>query len=136
MKGLEKENAKVERLADRYPSFQKVLDAEPDFVAASFGATFSKGGVAPRDQFGKLGVPEYLSPSDCVGKGNSGAGDEHSYQCAEHGDRLRRSPRPRRGLRCAGAGRTARRRAPGRVKKATGGIDASRTTLLARSRSR
>lgn len=75
LKGLEKENAKVPRLADRYPSFEKVLDAEPDFAAASFTYTLGKGGVAPRERFEKLGVPTYLSPTDCVGKDNSGDGD-------------------------------------------------------------
>ncbi|WP_406063539.1 ABC transporter substrate-binding protein [Streptomyces sp. NBC_01077] len=75
LKGLEKENAKVPRLADRYPSFEKVLDAEPDFAAASFAYTLGKGGVAPRERFEKLGVPTYLSPTDCVGKDNSGDGD-------------------------------------------------------------
>ncbi|MFE4307060.1 ABC transporter substrate-binding protein [Streptomyces sp. NPDC056891] len=75
LKGLEKENAKVPRLADRYPSFEKVLDAEPDFAAASFSYTLGKGGVAPRERFEKLGVPTYLSPTDCVGKDNSGDGD-------------------------------------------------------------
>ncbi|MEV7570206.1 ABC transporter substrate-binding protein [Streptomyces tanashiensis] len=75
LKGLEKANAKVPRLADRYPSFEKVLDAEPDFVSASFLYTLGKGGVAPREQFTKLGVPSYLSPADCVGKDNSGDGD-------------------------------------------------------------
>ncbi|MFF1512315.1 ABC transporter substrate-binding protein [Streptomyces sp. NPDC058326] len=75
LKGLEKENAKVPRLADRYPSFEKVLDAEPDFAAASFAYTLGKGGVAPRERFEELGVPTYLSPTDCVGKDNSGDGD-------------------------------------------------------------
>lgn len=75
LKGLEKENAKVPRLADRYPSFEKVLDTEPDFAAASFTYTLGKGGVAPREQFEKLGVPTYLSPTDCAGKDNSGDGD-------------------------------------------------------------
>ncbi|WP_405968083.1 ABC transporter substrate-binding protein [Streptomyces sp. NBC_00015] len=74
-KGLEKANAKVKRLADNAPSFETVLDTEPDFVAASFASTLGKGGVAPREQFDKLGVPTYLSPSDCVGKDNSGDGD-------------------------------------------------------------
>ncbi|MGW6908548.1 ABC transporter substrate-binding protein [Streptomyces sp. NPDC054940] len=74
-KGLEKESAKVRRLADNAPSFEKVLDTEPDFVAASFASTLGKGGVATREQFEKLGVPTYLSPSDCVGKDNSGDGD-------------------------------------------------------------
>ncbi|MEU3605368.1 ABC transporter substrate-binding protein [Streptomyces sp. NPDC035033] len=75
LKGLEKANAKVPRLAERYPSFEKVLDAEPDFVSASFLYTLGKGGVAPRERFAELGVPTYLSPADCVGKDNGGDGD-------------------------------------------------------------
>ncbi|MEU8760191.1 ABC transporter substrate-binding protein [Streptomyces sp. NPDC048659] len=75
LKGLEDENAKVPRLADRYPSFEKVLAAEPDFVSASFLYTLGKGGVAPRERFAGLGVPTYLSPTDCVDKDNSGDGD-------------------------------------------------------------
>lgn len=73
--GLEKDNAKVDRLADSYPSFEKVLAQEPDFVTASFLATVSKGGVADRAKFAELGVPAYVSPSDCAGKDNSGDGD-------------------------------------------------------------
>ncbi|MFG3191186.1 ABC transporter substrate-binding protein [Streptomyces omiyaensis] len=75
LKGLEKANAAVPRLADRYPSFEKVLDAEPDFVSASFLHTLGEGGVAPRERFTKLGVPTYVSPADCVGKDNGGDGD-------------------------------------------------------------
>ncbi|KUH40223.1 ABC transporter substrate-binding protein [Streptomyces changanensis] len=75
MKGLEKENARVRRLAENNPSFERVLDTEPDFVAASFASTLGNGGVATRDQFEKLGVPTYLSPSDCAGKDNTGGGD-------------------------------------------------------------
>ena len=75
MKGLEKAEARVPRLADNAPSFEKVLAAEPDFVAASFASTFAKGGVAPRGKFRELGVPTYLSPADCAGKDNSGDGD-------------------------------------------------------------
>lgn len=75
MKGLESANAGVERLAENTPSFEKVLDAEPDFVAASFASTLGRGGVATREQFHELGVPTYLSPSDCEGKDNSGSGD-------------------------------------------------------------
>lgn len=75
MKGLEKANAKVPRLAANEPSFEKTLEAEPDFVAASFASTLSKGGVAPREKFEELGVPTYLSPSDCEGKDNGGDGD-------------------------------------------------------------
>ncbi|MFF5971243.1 ABC transporter substrate-binding protein [Streptomyces sp. NPDC012769] len=75
MKGLEKPAAAVPRLAENNPSFEKVLDTEPDFVAASFASTLGKGGVATREQFEQLGVPTYLSPSDCLGKDNSGGGD-------------------------------------------------------------
>ncbi|MBD0710892.1 MULTISPECIES: ABC transporter substrate-binding protein [unclassified Streptomyces] len=75
LKGLEKANAAVPRLSDQYPSFETVLDTEPDFVSATFLYTLGKGGVAPRDRFAKLGVPTYLSPTDCVGKDNSGDGD-------------------------------------------------------------
>ncbi|QOV34535.1 ABC transporter substrate-binding protein [Streptomyces ferrugineus] len=76
MKGLEKANAAVPRLADDNPSFERVLDAEPDFVTASFVSTLGKGGVATREQFEKLGVPTYVSPSDCsTGKDNDSGGD-------------------------------------------------------------
>ncbi|MET9295672.1 ABC transporter substrate-binding protein [Streptomyces sp. NPDC003077] len=75
LKGLEKANAKVPRLADRYPSFEKVLDKEPDLVTASFLYTVGKGGVAPRERFAELGVPAYVSPGDCADKDNSGDGD-------------------------------------------------------------
>ncbi|WP_320777443.1 ABC transporter substrate-binding protein [Streptomyces sp. CRN 30] len=75
LEGLEAENAKVARLADNSPSFERVLDEDPDFVAASFVSTLGKGGVATREQFEKLGVPTYVAPSDCSGKENHGNGD-------------------------------------------------------------
>ncbi|WP_346776573.1 ABC transporter substrate-binding protein [Streptomyces sp. HNM0574] len=75
MKGLGKENAKVERLADNGPSFERVLEEEPDFVASSFEATLGKGGVAPREDFEELGVSTYLSPTDCnKAEGSNGDG--------------------------------------------------------------
>ncbi|OZF37822.1 ABC transporter substrate-binding protein [Rhodococcus sp. 14-2483-1-1] len=65
---LEADNAKVPRLADNKPSLEVVLDTEPDFVSASFGGNLGPGGVADRSQFDQLGVPNYLSPTDCNGK--------------------------------------------------------------------
>ncbi|SNT25261.1 ABC transporter substrate-binding protein [Rhodococcoides kyotonense] len=65
---LASENEKVPRLSENKPSLEVVLDAEPDFVSASFGGTLGPGGVADRDQFEQLGVPNYLSPTDCNGK--------------------------------------------------------------------
>ena len=61
-------NATVPRLSDNKPSLEVVLDAEPDFVSASFGGTLGTGGVAERSQLEQMGVPNYLSPTDCIGK--------------------------------------------------------------------
>ncbi|WRU03745.1 ABC transporter substrate-binding protein [Streptomyces violarus] len=130
MKGLEKANAKVPRIAENNPSFERVLDSDPDFVAASFVSTLGKGGVATRDQFEKLGVPTYVSPSDCAGKDNSGGGDGERdealgieavygevrdlatvFGVKDRGDKLVASLQQR-------------------MKKATRGIDASGVSLL------
>ncbi|GAB3575331.1 ABC transporter substrate-binding protein [Amycolatopsis endophytica] len=71
---LAADNAKVPRLAENNPSFETVLATEPDFVAASFGSTLGRGGVATREQFEQLGVPTYLAPADCA-LDTSGGGD-------------------------------------------------------------
>ncbi|MEV0358135.1 ABC transporter substrate-binding protein [Nocardia sp. NPDC050697] len=63
--------ARVPRLAVNKPSLEVVLGAEPDFVSASFGGTLGTGGVADRDKFDQLGVPNYLSPTDCEGRTSS-----------------------------------------------------------------
>ena len=76
MDGLEEAADAIPRLAENQPSFERVLDTEPDFVSASFASTVGQGGVATRDQFEDLGVPAYVSPSDCAwGKDNEGGGD-------------------------------------------------------------
>ncbi|MFI9024471.1 ABC transporter substrate-binding protein [Streptomyces sp. NPDC053560] len=130
LKGLEKANSKVKRLADNGPSFEKVLATEPDFVAASFASTLGKGGVATRGQFDELGVPTYLSPSDCTGKDNGGDGDGSRTKpvtmdvvYGEVRDLARIFGVEERGERLV-AGLKAR------VKKATAGIDAHDVTLL------
>ncbi|RPA02483.1 ABC transporter substrate-binding protein [Gordonia sp. OPL2] len=66
-------NASVPRLADTKPSLETVLNAEPDFVTASFGSSIGDGGTAGRDQYEKLGLPTYLSPTDngCSGQVSS-----------------------------------------------------------------
>jgi iron complex transport system substrate-binding protein len=130
LKGLEKADAGVERIADNSPSFERVLDADPDFVAASFESTLGKGGVATREQFGKLGVPAYVAPSDCAGKDNTGDSDgarakplgidavydeihdlARIFDVEDRGDEL-----------VAGLER--------RMEKATAGVDASGVSLL------
>ncbi|MFW0794024.1 ABC transporter substrate-binding protein [Gordonia sp. CPCC 205515] len=66
-------NETVPRLADNKPSLETVLNAEPDFVTASFGSSIGDGAAAGRDQYEKLGVPTYLSPTDngCAGEVSS-----------------------------------------------------------------
>ncbi|MDK1476625.1 ABC transporter substrate-binding protein [Streptomyces sp. 549] len=130
MKGLEKANAGVPRLSDSKPSFEKVLDADPDFVAASFSSVLGKGGVASREQFEKLGVPTYLSPADCQGKDNSGGGDgvrtEPLSMDTVHGevrDLARVFGVEERGDELVGQLKS-------RVAKATKGLDASGVTVL------
>ncbi|MFD4945581.1 ABC transporter substrate-binding protein [Streptomyces sp. NPDC058409] len=130
MKGLEKANAKVPRIADNRPSSEKVLDQEPDFISASFESTLAKGGVAPREQFEELGVPTYVSPADCTGKDNSGGGDgartapltmDSVYDEVHDLAKVF-------GVQKRGDTLVAQLRA--RVKKATEGVDASDATLL------
>ncbi|WP_411082823.1 ABC transporter substrate-binding protein [Streptomyces sp. cmx-18-6] len=130
MKGLEKANESVERISDNRPSSEKVLDKEPDFLSASFASTLAKGGVAPREQFEKLGVPTYVSPADCVGKDNSGGGDgartapltmDSVY--TEVRELAQVFGVPERGDALVG-------RLQARVEKATEGIDASDASLL------
>lgn len=75
-KPYEAVNARVKRLADNDPSFEAVLAQEPDFVTAMFEWHVGPNGiVGKRDQFAKVKVPTYVSPTDCVGKDNSGGGD-------------------------------------------------------------
>lgn len=129
MKGLGKENRKVERLADDNPSFERVLDKEPDLAVASFESTLGKGGVATRKDFHDLGVPTYLSPTDCT-KNNEGDGDGArekplalSDVYGEVTDLARMFGEEKRGEKVVGD-------LEQRVKKATDGVSAADTTLL------
>ncbi|WP_405835674.1 ABC transporter substrate-binding protein [Streptomyces sp. NBC_01518] len=130
LKGLAKANATVPRLADNAPSFEKVLDAEPDFVTASFVSTLGKGGVATREQFEKLGVPTYVSPSDCAGKDNDSGGDGSRSTPltldSVYGE-IRDLSRAM-GVKARGDRLVAQLKA--RVTKATKGLDASGTSLM------
>ena len=129
MKGLEKENRKVERLADNNPSFERVLDKEPDFAAASFESTLGKGGVATREDFHTLDIPTYLSPTDCA-KNNEGDGDGTRAKpltlddiYGEVTDLARIFGVDKRGERLVAQLKK-------RVRKATSGVDAHGTTVL------
>lgn len=59
-------NAQVPVLSENTPSFESVLDTEPDIVLGAYQAIFTDQRVASRDRFEQLGVPTYLSPSSCL----------------------------------------------------------------------
>lgn len=61
-------NALVPELSANFPSLEVVLQQEPDFIYATFAYTFSGEGVASRNRFQQLGVPTYLSSSECSGQ--------------------------------------------------------------------
>ena len=46
---LEQANAEVPRLADEAPTYEVVLDTDPDFVTASFGRHFNLAMHSPKD---------------------------------------------------------------------------------------
>ncbi|RLV56190.1 ABC transporter substrate-binding protein [Aeromicrobium phragmitis] len=59
-------NKEVPRLANDAPTYEVLLDSEPDFVTASFGRHFNEqGGVVSRDRLAESGIGSYLSPTDC-----------------------------------------------------------------------
>ncbi|WP_454840123.1 ABC transporter substrate-binding protein [Rhodococcus sp. SJ-2] len=65
---LEPEASEVYRFDTEFPSFESVLDCEPDFVYTTFDYTFSDEGIADRDRFTEMGISTYQSPSECTGQ--------------------------------------------------------------------
>jgi iron complex transport system substrate-binding protein len=50
-----------------FPTFESILAEHPDFVAAALPSLIGPNSkVAKRDDFDKVGVPTYLSPSTCL----------------------------------------------------------------------
>ncbi|WP_199254576.1 ABC transporter substrate-binding protein [Mycolicibacterium mengxianglii] len=69
---LASDNENVARLADQAPSFEAVLDKEPDLVTASLQGTLGPGGVTTPEALQQLGVPSYMSAIECTKEaGNS-----------------------------------------------------------------
>ena len=61
-------NEKVKLLTVEFPTFESILAENPDFVAAALPTLVGPTSkVAKRDDFDKVGVPTYLSPSTCLG---------------------------------------------------------------------
>lgn len=64
---LAEANAKVKLLTVEFPTFESILAENPDFVAAALPTLVGPSSkVAKREDFGKVGVPSYLSPSTCL----------------------------------------------------------------------
>lgn len=64
---LEPANAKVEVLTVEFPTLEAVLSKQPDFVPAMLVTLMGPDSkVAKPEDFEKLGIPTYLSPSACA----------------------------------------------------------------------
>lgn len=66
----EEVNAKIERLADNFPSFESVVSKRPDLVTADFMFAIGPQGVVGKpEQFHSFGIPTYVLDSECVVQG-------------------------------------------------------------------
>ncbi len=64
---LEDANAKVEVLTVEFPTLEAILARQPDFVPAMLLTLLGPDSkVAKREDFERLGIPTYLSPSACT----------------------------------------------------------------------
>ncbi|TCN22762.1 ABC transporter substrate-binding protein [Sinorhizobium americanum] len=64
---LAEANDKVKLLTVEFPTFESILAEDPDFVAAALPSLLGPDSkVAKRQDFEKVGVPTYLSPSTCL----------------------------------------------------------------------
>jgi iron complex transport system substrate-binding protein len=65
-------NEKVHRISGQTPNFEAVIAREPDFIAAQFLTSVGpQGRVGTQQQFADLGIPTYVSPTDCAVTDNS-----------------------------------------------------------------
>ncbi|GAB3293577.1 ABC transporter substrate-binding protein [Epidermidibacterium keratini] len=55
-------------LAPEYPTQETLLEAEPDFVYASYSSAFDDSALGPRDDLADLTIDTYLSPVACPQK--------------------------------------------------------------------
>nr|WP_246453834.1 ABC transporter substrate-binding protein [Rhizobium soli] len=64
---LAEANAKVKLLTVEFPTFESILAQNPDFAAAALPSLIGPTSkVAKREDFDKVGVPTYISPSTCL----------------------------------------------------------------------
>ncbi|MDT6983500.1 ABC transporter substrate-binding protein [Streptomyces lusitanus] len=62
---LEKDYEAIPELAEREPSFETVLDAEPDFVYGGYGSAFDEKEGRSREAFADAGIDTYLNREYC-----------------------------------------------------------------------
>ncbi|MFE8953033.1 ABC transporter substrate-binding protein [Streptomyces althioticus] len=62
---LERDYESVPELAEREPSFEKVLDAEPDLVYGGYGSAFDEKEGRSRKAFADAGIDTYLNREYC-----------------------------------------------------------------------
>ena len=65
---LREARGQVQAFDTEFPSFESVLEREPDMVYTTFNYTFTSEGIADRIKFTDLGVATYQSPSECTGQ--------------------------------------------------------------------
>ncbi|MER2082783.1 ABC transporter substrate-binding protein [Rhodococcus erythropolis] len=65
---LREARGQVQAFDTEFPSFESVLEREPDMVYTTFNYTFTSEGIADRTKFTDLGVATYQSPSECTGQ--------------------------------------------------------------------
>lgn len=59
--------AKVGRISGTVPSFEAVVNRDPDFVASQFETLIGRyGRIGTREQLRDLGIASYVSPLDCA----------------------------------------------------------------------
>lgn len=73
-------NAEVPRLSENIPSLETVLEAGPDFVAASFYPTLAESGGGGNEKYREVGIPAYLAYTDCTKSSFGGTDGERDTQ--------------------------------------------------------
>ncbi|TXS52447.1 ABC transporter substrate-binding protein [Streptomyces sp. t39] len=63
--GLRKDFSSIPELAEKEPSFEKILDAEPDFVYGGYGSAFAENEGRSREAFRDAGIDTYLNREYC-----------------------------------------------------------------------
>ncbi|MFI8859444.1 ABC transporter substrate-binding protein [Streptomyces prasinus] len=62
---LKKDYEAIPELAEREPSFEKILDAEPDFVYGGYGSAFAENEGRSRKAFADAGIDTHLNREYC-----------------------------------------------------------------------